>query len=275
MPYTANRLRKLPGESHTRQLTQPVRRSVSHRLGCRPRCTLRQYQRGHDTRPLLRWKGRSWPTASAAGPRSASATRTTPSTASTPSTKTHPEAARLPFSLKILLENLLRTEDGLAVRAEDIEALANWDPKAEAGQGDRLHAGPRAAAGLHRRARRRRSGRHARRHEDAWAAIRSKINPLQPAELVIDHSVQVDDFGNGLRLPHQRRPGVPAQPRALRLPALGPEGVPQLQGRAAGHRHRPPGQPRIPGPRRLHRRTASRSRWPIPTRWSAPIRTRR
>src|SRR5437868_9320226 len=45
-------------------------------------------------------------------------------------TKQIPRAARLPFSLKILLENLLRTEDGLAVRPDDIEALANWDPKA-------------------------------------------------------------------------------------------------------------------------------------------------
>src|SRR5262245_34261225 len=42
-----------------------------------------------------------------------------------------PDAARLPYSLKILLENLLRSEDGRAVRAEDIEALARWDPKAE------------------------------------------------------------------------------------------------------------------------------------------------
>src|SRR5688572_16001159 len=44
--------------------------------------------------------------------------------------KSHPQAARLPFSLKVLLENLLRTEDGLTVRKQDIEALAKWDPKA-------------------------------------------------------------------------------------------------------------------------------------------------
>src|SRR5436189_5254022 len=44
--------------------------------------------------------------------------------------KKHPQAARLPFSLKILLENLLRTEDGVNVRAEDIAALAQWDAKA-------------------------------------------------------------------------------------------------------------------------------------------------
>src|SRR4029079_13433661 len=41
------------------------------------------------------------------------------------------EVARLPFSLKVLLENLLRNEDGVGVRAEDIEALATWDAKAE------------------------------------------------------------------------------------------------------------------------------------------------
>ena len=73
------------------------------------------------------------------------------------------------------------------------------------------------------------------------------INPLVPADLVIDHSVQVDVFGNGARLRHQRRARVRAQPRALRVPALGAEGVPQLPRRAARHRHRPPGEPRVPG----------------------------
>src|SRR5579859_5522381 len=45
--------------------------------------------------------------------------------------KAIPSAGRLPFSLKILLENLLRTENGQTVRAGDIEALARWDAKAE------------------------------------------------------------------------------------------------------------------------------------------------
>src|SRR5262245_27404483 len=44
------------------------------------------------------------------------------------------DAGRLPFSLKILLENLLRTEDGATVTAEDIQALAGWDPQAEPSQ---------------------------------------------------------------------------------------------------------------------------------------------
>ena len=51
------------------------------------------------------------------------------------------------------------------------------------------------------------------------------------------------------RLPAQRRARVRAQPRALRLPALGPDGVRQLQRGAAQHRHLPPGQPRVPGAR--------------------------
>ena len=73
-----------------------------------------------------------------------------------------------------------------------------------------------------------------------------------PVELVIDHSVQVDEFGTPRRVPDQRRARVRAQPRALRVPALGPGRVRRLQGRAAGHRHRAPGQPRVPRARRRH-----------------------
>ncbi|HKD53382.1 MAG TPA: aconitate hydratase AcnA [Steroidobacteraceae bacterium] len=102
--------------------------------------------------------------------------------------------ARLPYSLKVLLENLLRFEDGVNVRREDIEALLEWDPSATPS------------------------------HEIAFtparvilqdftgvpcvvdlAAMRDaivnlggnaeRVNPLSPAELVIDHSVQVDEYG--------------------------------------------------------------------------------
>ena len=87
----------------------------------------------------------------------------------------------------------------------------------------------------------------------------AKINPLVPVDLVIDHSVQVDAFGNAARLRHQRRPRLRAQPRALRLPALGPAGVRQLPRRPAGDRDLPPGQPRVPEPGRLHPRARRRS----------------
>jgi aconitate hydratase len=108
---------------------------------------------------------------------------------------------RLPFSLKVLLENLLRFEDGVNVTKNDIEALLKWDPKALPS------------------------------HEIAFtparvimqdftgvpcivdlAAMREaivklggdpqKVNPLAPAELVIDHSVQVDEYGAANSLQH-------------------------------------------------------------------------
>ncbi len=111
------------------------------------------------------------------------------------------KVARLPFSLKILLENLLRFEDGVNVTKSDIEALLKWDPKAQPN------------------------------HEIAFtparvimqdftgvpcivdlAAMREaivrlggdpqRVNPLAPAELVIDHSVQVDEYGAADSLKH-------------------------------------------------------------------------
>ena len=101
---------------------------------------------------------------------------------------------RLPYALKILLENLLRFEDGLAVRREDVEALARWEPKAVpsheiAFMPSRVllqdFTGVPAVVDLAAmRDAMRRLGGDPR-----------KINPLLPAELVIDHSVQVDAFG--------------------------------------------------------------------------------
>ena len=88
------------------------------------------------------------------------------------------------------------------------------------------------------------------------------INPLVPAELVIDHSVQVDAFGTPRRVRAQRRARVRAQPGALRVPALGPGRVRQLRRRAAGHGHRAPGQPRVPRARRVRRRATSTVAYP-------------
>ncbi len=75
-----------------------------------------------------------------------------------------------------------------------------------------------------------------------------KINPLQPVELVIDHSVQVDEYGSEAALLLNSQKEFERNRERYALPALGPEGVPQLPRGAAGDRHRPPGQPRVPGP---------------------------
>ena len=104
------------------------------------------------------------------------------------------DTSRLPFSLKILLENLLRHEDGANVTASDIEALAGWDagavPATEiAFTPSRVllqdFTGVPAVVDL-------------AAMRDAMRALGgdpAKINPLSPVELVIDHSVQVDRFG--------------------------------------------------------------------------------
>ena len=73
----------------------------------------------------------------------------------------------LPYTLKILLENLLRFEDGENITAADITALANWDPTRRARPRDLVHAGARRAAGLHGRAGGRRPRRDARRRRQA------------------------------------------------------------------------------------------------------------
>jgi aconitate hydratase len=104
------------------------------------------------------------------------------------------DVARLPFSLKILLENLLRTEGNGSVDAADVEALASWDAKAQPSKEIAFtparvlmqdFTGVPAVVDL-------------AAMRDAIAQMggdAAKINPLVPAELVIDHSVQVDAFG--------------------------------------------------------------------------------
>ncbi len=101
---------------------------------------------------------------------------------------------RLPYSLRVLLENLLRQEDGKSVTANDIEFLAKWQASAEPAREIAFmparvlmqdFTGVPAIVDL-------------AAMRDAMKQLGGnpeKINPLQPAELVIDHSVQVDEFG--------------------------------------------------------------------------------
>ena len=105
------------------------------------------------------------------------------------------QAEHLPYSIKILLENLLRHEDNKTVTKQDIEAILNWDSKAEPSKEIAFRparvlmqdfTGVPCVVDL-------------AAMRDAMKKLGGdpeKINPLQPAEMVIDHSVQVDNFGS-------------------------------------------------------------------------------
>jgi len=107
----------------------------------------------------------------------------------------HPAIQRLPFSLKVLLENLLRHEDGRVVKKDHVTALLSWKPKAEPDAEISFHparvllqdfTGVPGVVDL-----------AAMRESIAqMGGDPRKINPLHPADLVIDHSVQVDQFAS-------------------------------------------------------------------------------
>ena len=87
-----------------------------------------------------------------------------------------------------------------------------------------------------------------------------KINPLQPVELVIDHSVQVDAFGSADAFEQERGARVRAQRRALRVPQVGPGALDDFRAVPPDTGHRPPGEHRVSRARRLRRRRRRRSR---------------
>lgn len=105
------------------------------------------------------------------------------------------QMARIPYSIRILLENLLRTEDGKSVRKEDIQALAQWDPARKSEKEISFtparvllqdFTGVPVVVDL----------AAMRDHIRLMGGDPAKINPLEPMDLVIDHSVQVDAFGS-------------------------------------------------------------------------------
>ncbi len=105
-----------------------------------------------------------------------------------------PGHERLPFSLKVLLENLLRTEDGANVTADQIRALGSWDPTAEPDTEIQFtparvvmqdFTGVPCIVDL----------ATMRKDDVALGGDPERINPLAPAEMVIDHSVISDMFG--------------------------------------------------------------------------------
>ena len=130
--------------------------------------------------------------------------------------------SRLPFSMKVLLENLLRNEDGRTVTKEDIQAVAHW---LKTKSSDREIAfrparvlmqdftGVPAVVDL-------------AAMRDAMKTLGGdpkKINPLVPVDLVIDHSVIVNFVGNADGVQEERRRGIQAEPGALQVPEMGAE----------------------------------------------------
>ena len=114
------------------------------------------------------------------------------------------KVARLPYSLKILLEILLRFEDGVNVTRGDIEALLDWDPKAAPSHEISFtparvimqdFTGVPCVVDL----------AAMREAITKLGGDPQKVNPLAPAELVIDHSVQVDSYGTPLSLEENNR----------------------------------------------------------------------
>ena len=136
-------------------------------------------------------------------------------------------------------------EDGVTVTAHDVEAVAGWDAAAEPSREINYNparvllqdfTGVPAVVDL-------------AAMRDAMADLGGdpqKINPLIPAELVIDHSVQVDDFAHALRDRAELRARVQRNSERYAFLRWGQEAFDELQGRPAQHRHRPPGQPRVP-----------------------------
>ncbi|HEV7433137.1 MAG TPA: aconitase family protein, partial [Steroidobacteraceae bacterium] len=107
--------------------------------------------------------------------------------------------ARLPYALRVLLENLLRFEDGVNVTRTDIEALLNWDPKAQPTHEISFtparvimqdFTGVPCIVDL----------AAMREAITRLGGNAEQVNPLAPAELVIDHSVQVDEYGTAKAL---------------------------------------------------------------------------
>ena len=131
--------------------------------------------------------------------------------------------AQLPFSIKVLLESLLRTEDGHSVLRDDVVALANWEPnQAEAREINFTPArvilqdftGVPSVVDL----------AAMREAISDLGGDPNRINPLQPADLIIDHSVQVDVYGMPEAFAINAEREFARNSGTLRVSALGTKG---------------------------------------------------
>ena len=161
---------------------------------------------------------------------------------------------KLPYALRILAENLLRTEDGANITAAQIQALANWDANAEPSQEIQFtparvvmqdFTGVPCVVDL----------ATMREAVKTLGGDPKKINPLAPAEMVIDHSVQIDYFGRGDALRLNTDKEYERNAERYKFLRWG-QGAFKFPGGATGNRDYSPGEYRIPGTHRIHQGTA-------------------
>jgi aconitate hydratase len=171
------------------------------------------------------------------------------------------EVSRLPFSIRVMLESLLRNEDGYQVTQEDILALARWQPEpGEINVPLKLarvilqdFTGVPAVVDLAAM-----RDAVARRGGDP-----ERINPVVPADLVIDHSVQVDAFGTAYAFFYNVEKEYERNRERYLLLKWGQQALKNFRVVPPGHGHRPPGEPGVPGPGG-HDREAGRPHLSLP-----------
>ena len=152
--------------------------------------------------------------------------------------------SRLPFSMKVLLENLLRNEDGRSVTKEDLQAVAQWlktktSEREIAFRPARVlmqdFTGVPAVVDLAAMRDAMKQARRRSEEDQSAGAGRSRHRPFGGGQLLRQQR----------RVQEERRGGIPAEPGALRIPQVVAEVVRQFPRGAARHRHLPPGQSRI------------------------------
>ena len=181
-----------------------------------------------------------------------------------------PNVNRLPVSIRIVLESVLRNCDGKKVTEEHVAAARQLEAQ-------RARAPTRSPSSSRASCCR---TSPACRCWPTWPRCAASpqrlgkdpktIEPLVPVDLVVDHSVHDRLLRHAERARPEHEARVPAQQRALPVHEVGHAGVRHLRRRAAGLRHRPPGQPRVPRARRAQERATACT---TPTRWSAPTAT--
>ena len=183
--------------------------------------------------------------------------------------------SKLPVSIRIVLESVLRNCDGKKVSEANVKELANWKPTESAHGGNSVRRRAHRAAGFHRRAVARGSGGDALRR--GQAGQEPENHRAARAGGSGGGSFRAGGFRrHGGCDAAQSGYGIHAQPRALPVFEMGHAGVRHVQGRAAGHRHRASGESWNISPRACLLATATGAcRFIIPTRSSARIRTRR